>query len=192
MILHYYLADVFTQKTSAFFVMNRLETERLVLKFYTEEDKSDFLNLFTDAEVMKFVDKGVLKREQAEEFWRKLFEKLYPQNYKIWAVFDKTDSRYVGHAGIYPRPTNKEDWEFVYFLCRNEWGKGFATEIARRLIKFSFEELNLNKVFATVDDVHISSISVLEKAGMKFEGYEFDEHGRFSVYTKRKKSKTNP
>ncbi|CAN5355843.1 GNAT family N-acetyltransferase [soil metagenome] len=185
MILHYYFADVFTQKTSVFFVMKQSETERLVLKFYSEENKNDFLNLFTDAEVMKFVDKGVMTNEQAEAFWRKLFEKLYPQNFLIWAVFDKSDSRYVGHAGIYPRPTKKEDWEFVYFLCRNEWGKGCATEIARRLIKYAFEELNLNRVFATVDEAHSTSIQVLEKAGMKFEHYESDEQGRFSVYASR-------
>ncbi len=182
MILHYYSADVFTQKTSAFFIMHQPETERLLLKFYTGEDKNDFLNLFTDAAVMKFVDKGVMTVEQAETFWNKLFEKLYPQDYKIWGIFDKTDSRYVGHAGIYPRPLNREDWEFVYFLRRNEWGKGYATEIAGRLIKYAFEELNLRQVFATVDDAHLSSIRVLEKAGMKFERYESDEQGRFLVY----------
>ncbi|MEO8074435.1 MAG: GNAT family N-acetyltransferase [Acidobacteriota bacterium] len=163
--------------------MKKLETERLLLNIYAEENKGDFLTLFTDAAVMKFVGDGVMTTEQAEAFWRKLFEKLYPQNFLIWAVSDKSDLRYVGHAGIYPRPTKREDWEFVYFLCRNEWGKGYATEIARLLIKYAFEELNLSQVFATVDDVHASSIHVLEKAGMRFERYESDEQGRFSVYS---------
>ncbi len=183
MILHYYFADVFTQKTSVFFVMKQLETERLIMKFYSEENKNDFLNLFTDAAVMKFVDKGVMTNEKAEAFWRKLFEKLYPQNYKIWAVFDKADLRYIGHAGIYPQTTKRKDWEFVYFLCKNEWSKGYATEIAKCLIKYSFEELNLRKIVATVEDEHLASIHVLKKAGMKFERYESDEQGRFSVYS---------
>jgi RimJ/RimL family protein N-acetyltransferase len=94
--------------------------------------------------------------------------------------------RYVGHAGIYPRPTKKEDWEFVYFLCRDAWGKGYATEIARRLVEFAFEELSLTQIFATVDDEHLVSIRVLKKAGMNFQNYEFDEQGRFSVYSARK------
>jgi len=174
------------KKASAFYFMNCLETERLVLKFYGEKDKPDFINLFTDESVMKRVDKGVLTTKQAEAFWHKLFEKLYPQNFKIWAVFAKEDLGYVGHAGIYPRMTKKEDWEFVYFLCRNAWGKGFATEIARAIIEFGFEELNLMEVYATVDDDHFSSIRVLEKAGMKFDRHEFDEQGRFSVYTIKK------
>ena len=165
-----------------------METQRLFLKFYTEDDKDDFIALFTDAAVMKHVGAGVLTKQQAEAFWQKLFEKLYPQGFNIWAVFTKEDSRYVGHAGIYPRPTKKEDWEFVYFLCRSAWGKGYATEIARLIIKYAFEELNLREVYATVDDDHSASIRVLEKAGMNFERFEFDDDGRFSVYSVKKLS----
>ena len=163
-----------------------METERLVLRRYTEKDKTNFIALFTDAAVMKYVGDGVLTTEQAEAFWQKLFEKLYPQNFNIWAIFAKEDSAYVGHAGIYPRPTRKEDWGFVYFLNRKTWGKGYATEIARRIIKFGFEELNLAEVLATVDDEHSASIHVLEKAGMSFKNYEYDEKGRFSVYSIKK------
>lgn len=160
-----------------------METERLILRRYAEEDKADFINLFTDAAVMTYVGDGVLTPEQAEAFWQKLFEKLYPQNFNIWAIFAKEDFAYIGHAGIYPRPARERDWEFVYFLNRNDWGKGYATEIARRIIRYGFEELGLPEVFATVDDVHSASIRVLEKAGMSFKNYEFDEEGRFSVYS---------
>jgi len=164
-----------------------METERLILKFYVAKDKANLIALFTDAAVMKHVGESVLTEAQAEEWWQKLFEKLYPQDFKIWAVFAKENLQYVGHAGIYPRQTKPEDWEFVYFLCRNAWGKGYATEIARRIIEYGFEELNLQKVFATVDDDHSASIRVLEKAGMKFERFEFDDDGRFSVYSIRRR-----
>lgn len=166
--------------------MNRLETESLFLDFYAEKDKSDFAELFTDETVMKYVDKGVLTTGQAEAFWQKLFAELYPKGVKAWAVFTKTDSLYVGHAGIHRRPEKKDDWEIVYFLCRNAWGNGFATEITRAIIKYGFEELKLAEVFATVDDDQSASIHVLEKAGMKFNGHEFDEQGRFSVYLIKK------
>ena len=163
-----------------------METERLVLRKYVAEDKAHLISLFTDEEVMKYVGEGVLTEAEAETWWKKLFEKFYPQNLNIWAVFTKENSRYVGHAGIYPRPTRNQDWEFVYFLSRNAWAKGYATEIARRIIAYGFEELNLPEVFATVDDEHSASIRVLEKAGMKFKNYEFDDGGRFSVYSIRR------
>lgn len=160
-----------------------LETEKLVLKLYTEKDKTDLINLFTDAEVMKYVGDGVMTEAQAEEWWHKLFHKFYPQSINIWAVFTKDDLQYIGHAGIYPRPTRKEDWEFVYFLCRRAWGRGHATEIAERIIEYGFQELNLPEVFASVDNDHTASIRVMEKAGMKFLRFEYDEKGSYSVYS---------
>lgn len=160
-----------------------MESERLFFRRYEKKDKDDFINLFTDEAVMKYVGEGVLTRVEAEAFWKKLFETLYPQNFNIWAIFAKKDAGYVGHAGIYPRPTRQQDWEFVYFLQRESWGEGFATEIARRVIDYGFEELNLSEVFATVDDVHRASIRVLEKAKMRFLRREFDDDGRFSVYS---------
>lgn len=163
--------------------MKELETERLFLKRYSEDDRNQFIKLFTDNSVMKYVGDGVMTEAQAEAFWNKLFAELYPQGYHIWAVLTKEDSNYIGHAGIYRRPTRKEDWEFVYFLNPKFWGKGYATEIAQQLVKFGFEELKLPEVFATVDEEHQDSIRVLEKAGMKFERFEFDEEGRFSVYS---------
>jgi RimJ/RimL family protein N-acetyltransferase len=163
--------------------MNRLETERLVLKPYTEADRDDLIKLFTDAAVMKHVGDGVMNEPQASEWWQKLFAKFYPKGLNIWAVFTKEKPAYIGHAGIYPRPTKKEDWEFVYFLAREAWGKGYATEIARRIIEHGFDELKLPEIFATVDNDHPASIRVLEKAGMRFLRFEYDEEGSFSVYS---------
>lgn len=168
-----------------------METERLYFRRYKKSDKSFLINLFTDAKVMSYVDNGVMTETQAEEWWRKLFEKFYPQDLQIWAIFTNAESEYVGHAGIYPRPMQKEDWEFVYVLNYQNWSKGYATEIARRIIKFGFEELNLPKIFATVDDIHNKSINVLHKAGMNFEKYEYDKEGRFSVYSIENKLETN-
>lgn len=125
---------------------------------------------------------------EAEAWWHKLFENFYPHGLNIRAVLTKENSEYIGHAGIYPRPAKKEEWEFVYFLSGKNWGKGFATEIARRILEYGFEELKLPQIIASVDGEHSDSIRVLEKAGMKFERFEFDEDGRFSVYSVKKLS----
>ncbi|HEY8563353.1 MAG TPA: GNAT family N-acetyltransferase [Pyrinomonadaceae bacterium] len=163
--------------------MKRLKTERLVLKAYTEADKDDLIALFTDPDVMKYVGDGVMTAAQAEEWWGKLFNKFYPQGIDVWAVFTSENNVYIGHAGIYPRPTKKEDWEFVYFLRRDAWGKGYATEIASALIEYGFYELKLPEVFTSVDNDHRSSIRVMEKAGMKFLRFEHDDEGSYSIYS---------
>lgn len=170
-----------------FFIYMNLETERLILQQYSLSDKENFIELFTDELVMKQVDKAVLTLEKAEELWKKLTEDFYPRGLDtIYAVFTKKDERFIGNASIRPRPEKKEDWEIGYILRSDEWGKGFATEIAKRLIAFGFDKLNLPEIFATIDDDNLGSIKVAEKAGMSFSHYEYDEQGRFSVYSIKK------
>jgi len=172
---------------SAFLFMKNFATERLILRLYAEKDKTDFLELFADKAVMKHVDKGVLARKQAENLWQKLFDEFYSKGLTgLWAVFAKDNRRFVGHATFRPRPEIKDDWEIGYILKQAEWQKGFATEIAAKLIELGFGKLNLPEIFATVDDDNFASIRVLEKAGMSFKRYEFDEQGRFSVYSIRR------
>lgn len=164
--------------------MKRIRTERVLLRNYAGRDRDHFIRLFTDREVMRHVGDGALSRERAEKFWSEILRELYPQKKRtVWAVFARKDLRYLGHASIRPRPERPADWEVGFILRKEEWGKGFATEIAGRLIGFGLKNLNLEEVFATVDDENLASIRVLEKAGMIFRRHEFDEQGRFSVYS---------
>lgn len=167
--------------------MNKLETERLLFRLYIEADREDFVSLFTDESVMEYVDTGVLTIEKADGLWRKLIKDFYPKGIDtIYAVFTKQDIQFIGQAWIRPRPSKKEDWEIGYVLKKDAWGKGFATEIARKLIAFGFAELNLPEVFATIDNENYDSIKVATKSGMNFLRYETDEEGSFSVYSIKK------
>ena len=160
-----------------------METERLILRLYTDFDREDLIKLFTDEAVMKHVDTGVFSQEKAEEIWLKLIEKFYPQGITtIYAVCDKTDGHYIGHAAIRPRPIREDEWEISYILKSAEWGKGYATELARKLVEIGFDELNLPALYATVDTDNFASIHVLEKIGMRHLRDEYDEQGRFYVY----------
>lgn len=163
--------------------MKNIETERLLFTHYNDALYDDFINLFTDAEVMKYVDKGVLSKQAADALWHKLTKEFYPAGIKtIWAVVDKEDGRFVANASIRPRPEQKHETEIGYMLMPDEWGKGYATEIAKRLVTFGFEELKLKQVFATVDIENENSIKVLEKCGMDRVRTEYDELGKFYVY----------
>ena len=166
-----------------FIFMSRLETERLTLSPYTDKDKPDFIDLLTDHVVMRFVQNGPLTMEQAESLWRKLMLEFYPTGVDtIWAVFSKDDGRFVGNASLRPRPEEQSEWEIGYYLKPDEWGKGFATEIASRLVNFGFEAAGLSEIFATVDKENVASIHVLEKCGLEFCRQELDEQGAFFVY----------
>ncbi len=160
-----------------------METNRLIFRHYQESDKTNLVALFTNDRVMEFVDNGVMSEESAEILWRKLTEYFYPKGINtIYGVFEKSDGRYLGHTAIRPRPSYPAEWEISYILKTEEWGKGYATEIGRRLIEFGLDELNLQTVYATVDIENNGSLHVLEKIGMKHIRDEYDELGKFYVY----------
>ncbi len=159
------------------------ETERLKFVLYEENLYEDFARLFTDEEVMKYVDKGVLSREAVDALWRRLVDEFYPKGIKtIWAVLAKEDGRFIANASIRPRPEYRHEMEIGYVLAKNEWGKGYATEIAMRLVAYGFDELKLGAVYATVDTGNEASKRVLEKCGMNMVRTEYDEQGKFYVY----------
>ena len=163
--------------------MSTVETERLVFKLYTDQDKEDFLRLLTDPLVMRYVEKGPLTAEQAEVLWTRLIDDFYPKGVDtIWAVFAKDNGRFVGNASLRPRPERQKDWEIGYYLRPEEWGKGFATEIASRLVRFGLETAGLREVFATVDKENLASINVLKKSGLEFFRKEYDDQGVFFIY----------
>jgi RimJ/RimL family protein N-acetyltransferase len=83
----------------------------------------------------------------------------------------KDTGKLIGGCGInVSNPENREGW-LGYCLNRNFWGKGYATETARGLIKFGFEKLDLHRLFATCDPENLASAHVLEKSGMKREAH---------------------
>lgn len=157
--------------------------ERFRFRLYTDADKDRFFALMTDTAVMKHVGDGPLTKRGASELWNKLLFDFYPNGLNtIWALEAEADGRYLGHSMIRPRPEYPDEWEIGYILAEKEWGNGFATEAAHALVRYGFDELNLETVFATVDDDNDPSIRVLTKAGLVFRRHDRDEQGRYSVY----------
>lgn len=173
----------------AFYIMKKIETDRLEFVLYGENEYEDFVRLFTDDEVMKYVDKGVLSREAADALWNKLTKEFYPAGINtIWAVLTKDGGHFIANAAIRPRPSKRDETEISYMLMPGEWGKGYATEIAQRLVEYGFDELKLTTVFATVDTENVPSIRVLQKCGMEKIRSEYDDLGEFYLYGVKKKA----
>lgn len=162
--------------------MNSIETERLILKLYEENDRESFVGLLTDERVMKYVDKGVMSPHAAEALWNKMMGWYGQGMDTVWAVFSKEDGSYLGNASIRPRLEKPSDWEVGYYLVPGAWGKGFGSELAKRLVEYGFEDLGLEAVFATVDYENVPSRRILEKAGMSFFEELVDEQGPFCLY----------
>lgn len=87
-----------------------------------------------------------------------------------WKAIQKETGEFIGIAGMTLSNDRFKTGEFYYKLFPEFWGKGLATEMAKALIKFGFEEYRLHRIEAGVATLNVASIRVLEKAGMKREG----------------------
>ncbi len=150
-----------------------LESERLILKEITWDDLEDIHKLHSIPQVDEFNTLGIPQNiEETKEVIRPAIE---DQNEDIrkkycWTINIKTNNIFIGLAGLNLSASRFKMGEIYFKLLPPHWGKGYATETARTLIKFGFKDLRLHRIEAGVATGNMKSIRVLEKAGMAREG----------------------
>ncbi|WBB57256.1 GNAT family N-acetyltransferase [Verrucosispora sp. WMMD573] len=144
-----------------------LRTERLLLEPYRRTDRDDFVALFTDVEVGRFMGDGPLAPAAAEALFERVFSKVYANDlFDVWAV--RSACRFVGHAEI--KPTDEvSGHEIVYALAKPAWGGGLGTELVRELLRYGFDCLGLSRIHATVDEQNSASLALLARLGFGHE-----------------------
>lgn len=150
-----------------------LKSDRLILKELTWKDLDHIHTLHSYPEVDEFNTIGIPGSiEVTREIIRTPIEDQASRDRKLfgWSIFIKSDERFIGEAGMHLTADRFKIGEIYYNLVPTYWGKGYATEVAKRLIRFGFEDLKLHRIQAGVATENIKSIKVLEKAGMFREG----------------------
>ncbi len=152
--------------------MEVARTERLVLRDFEEADWASVHSYASDPEVVRYMDWGPNTEKESRSFVSRAiaFQEVRPRRNYDLAIVLKKKERLIGGCGIHvSSPNNREGW-IGYCLNRDFWGKGYATETAKALLKFGFDQLNLHRIFATCDQANVISARVLKKMGMKREG----------------------
>ncbi len=98
-----------------------------------------------------------------------------------FAVTRLTDSLFLGAISLHINLAHNRA-ELGYWIGVPYWGQGYATEAAKRMLKFGFEELTLNRIFAGYFVNNPASRRVQEKAGMKYEGARRQDVLKRNVY----------
>ena len=160
-----------------------LETDRLLLREYVENDAEAFFRLNSDPEVLRFVpDKPLLNVEQARQI---LIDHPIADYRKYGfgrgACILKSTGEQIGFAGLkYLEEFGEIDVAFR--LMRTHWGLGLATEAALASVRFGFADLDLKRIIGLVMPENIASVRVLEKIGLRYvDGVSFWGH-QFSKY----------
>jgi [ribosomal protein S5]-alanine N-acetyltransferase len=151
-----------------------LETARLILRPYGEADIAELVPLVGAREVAATT--GRIAHPYTEQH-AKGFLVLAQEPDKIWlAITLRSDGRQIGGVGL------RVDREFQhaelgYWLGVRYWGQGYATEAAREMLRYGFEDLHLHRIFASHFKHNPVSGRILEKLGMHHEGCQ-REHFR--------------
>jgi [ribosomal protein S5]-alanine N-acetyltransferase len=144
-----------------------LETVRLRLRPYTDADIAELVPLVGAREVAATTLR--IAHPYTEEDARK-FLVLAQEPGRIWlAVTLRSDGRQIGGAGLVVDEQHKHA-ELGYWLGVSYWGKGYATEAARELLRYGFEDLRLHRIFASHFNHNPASGRILKKLGMRHEG----------------------
>lgn len=152
--------------------IDTLETERLRLRPLTLGDVDAYYAIITsDADVMRYLPGGGAARLRSDSEWvlGYFMQHVELHGFGIWAVEEKQSGALIGHAGLEYIP-GADEVEVAYTLAKAAWGKGYATEAARTVLKYGFEALNLREIYGLSFPANAASQRVMQKLGMKLEG----------------------
>jgi RimJ/RimL family protein N-acetyltransferase len=149
-----------------------LHTERLRLVPLADEHLQFEVELDSDPEVMRYLTgRALLPGEVEQAHRRRLAAADEVPGLGFWAGF--ADEEFVGwwilqppHGPDQPRVAGEAD--LGYRLLRRHWRRGYASEGARELIRYGFEDVCLNRIFAQTMAVNAASRATLAAVGLTF------------------------
>lgn len=149
--------------------MNILETKRLLLRPYTEEDIPSLHSIFSDPQTMAYYP-APFTYEQTYN-WVKRNQRRYREDgYGLWAICLKENNTFIGDCGLVKQMiAGKTEVEIGYHIHKKYWSKGLATEAAKACKEYGFQYLQLNKLISMIDPNNMASIRVAEKIGFTKE-----------------------
>jgi ribosomal-protein-alanine N-acetyltransferase len=159
-----------------------LETERLLLRQFTEDDAESLFELDGDPEVMRPVGGAQYLLPDPDAYWERIRTAYFDYYRKYdWFGFsvaqEKRSAAFLGWFQLRPAPDFRfateaqyrlGEFDLGYRLRRAGWCKGYATEGSRGLIAKEFGEPGVESVVAMALLCNRASIRVIEKVGMKF------------------------
>lgn len=143
-----------------------IETARLVLRPVVIEDAAAVAAIGNDLAVARTL--FFLPHPFTEADARAWIEGTAPSTSLRFAARRRADGRLVGIAGVHPDAAGGA--EIGYWLGRADWGRGYATEMARAVAGFAAEERGFDPLWAVVMPDNAASIRVLEKLGFVPDG----------------------
>jgi ribosomal-protein-alanine N-acetyltransferase len=159
-----------------------LTTERLALRRFTQDDRGWVAELFSDPDVMRYVG-GPWPRPKIDEMFEIRMLQYYDRHPGLgaWVTLEQSTDAVIGfHLLNYIQ--GESFIQVGYFIAKPAWGKGFATEMATRLLRYGFTDLGLPQITAITHLENRGSQHVLEKAGLHRHGERSFRHPAYAPH----------
>jgi|SRR5215471_1138616 len=152
--------------------MPEIETDRLLLRMFTPGDLDNLSLIYADADVMQFLSGHPLTRDETAGWLNYFLAGWENFGFGWWAVVLKDSGDLIGHCGLQFIHITPEV-EVTYGLSKAYWRKGLASEIARACLRYGFETLSLDRIYALADPGNTASHNVMKRVGMKYDKTEY-------------------
>ena len=149
--------------------MKVIETERVILRTWRDDDVDEYYRINQDPKVIEFL-RGPLTMQEAKDFVAFVNQQFDKIGYTLWAAEEKSSGKLMGFIGLDPLK-----WaaplgscvEIGWRLGSEYWGKGYATEGAKAALKYGFNKCGLKEVVSFTVPANVRSIRIMEKIGMQ-------------------------
>lgn len=145
-----------------------LQTERLILSQLEEKDIPFIVELLQHrifSDLTSNIPYPYVENDARS--WVKMSKEAFENNTGYTFAIRNKEGQIIGAIGLHDRDDDKA--ELGYWIGVPYWNKGYVTEAAKAIIDFGFNELKLNKIFATHFPHNPASGRIMEKAGMEQE-----------------------
>jgi ribosomal-protein-alanine N-acetyltransferase len=160
-----------------------IKTERLILRNLRASDAADVLVFRGDPIVQKYDDPTIHTVEEAQIFINELQAEYKAKEGIGWGVTLADQDVVIGAIGFHHWDHYHRRAETGYGLAHEYWGKGIGSEALKAMVRFGFNQMNLNRIYArTIADNH-GSVRLLERLGFQREGtqrkHSWEDDGTF-------------
>ncbi|WP_431803666.1 GNAT family N-acetyltransferase [Halobacillus andaensis] len=169
-----------------------IESQRLRFCKYTDNEFEYLADLLNNPEMVKYIGEGKTKdREGAKNFLEWIYHTYnLGSGLGLMVLEDKERNNQVGHAGLVPQVIEgEEEIEIGYWVSKEHWGRGYATEAARALLHYGHHQLRLTRFISLIQPGNTASQRVAEKIGMTLEKMIIQGNQDVYVYSTTKYSK---
>jgi len=170
-----------------------IETERLILRKFVEEDNERLFLLDSDPEVMKYIGIAPLtKAEESKEVVKMIMQQYEDNGLGRLAAIEKESGLLVGWSGLKLHTAeingHQNFYDLGYRFLPETWGKGYAFESGKASLEFGFNDLNADAIYANAHSENIASNKVLTKLGFENKGEFIEPDGICFWYELKKEN----